>query len=276
MSEQKTVTLTVPYHEDPVRRADGALWDGIGRTGAAKDGRSIAVLRADIGKALLASWPGEPAGDYAKRLAEIETEVARRAKPLPFYYGKVTAVLREDRRDDLGWLLGQLRATSDALRETQAELAARADPNGTWAKLDALAGKVAGIVDEVDMSAGADSTSGPLTASLPLLNIEAHGATAQELAEDLVDQLRFVWRTYGCADVDTLTQDARRLRDAARALFAADAAKPESEDMSEGADFTPDPPRFTGSKEATIAKLAEVDPALAADVARANGVDSKG
>jgi len=28
-------------------------------TGAAKDGRSIAVLHADIGKALLAAWPGE-------------------------------------------------------------------------------------------------------------------------------------------------------------------------------------------------------------------------
>ena len=38
----------------------------------------------------------------------------------------------------------------DALREAEAELAARADPNGTWAKLEALAGKVAGIADEVD------------------------------------------------------------------------------------------------------------------------------
>ncbi len=165
MSEQKTgtITLTVPWHEDPVARAAGTLWDGRDRTGAAKDGRSIAVLHADIGKALLAAWPGtvdengdgicnaiamlgleptdeqveevharfraireaaftKPAtepptstADYAKRLAEIEAEVARRAKPLPFYYGKVTAVLHEDRRDDLGWLLGQLRAASEAL-----------------------------------------------------------------------------------------------------------------------------------------------------------------
>lgn len=38
----KTITLTVPYHEDPIRRADGALWDGRDRTGAAKNGRSIA------------------------------------------------------------------------------------------------------------------------------------------------------------------------------------------------------------------------------------------
>ena len=253
MTERRTVTLTVPFYDDPIRRADGALWDGRDRTGAAKDGRSIAVLHVDIGKALLASWPGEPASDYAKRLAEIEAEVARRAKPLPFYYGKVTAVLHEDRRDDLGWLLGQLRATSDALaalgipadgrplaermadlgktlrgalhdagllrdmqgrkchddhavaaarrdadilkraaraaaiaggedvpedagpeavaaalrrsterakvtaadlgdalREAQAELARRADPNGTWAKLEALAGKAAGIAAEVD------------------------------------------------------------------------------------------------------------------------------
>lgn len=59
MSEQKTVTITVPFHEDPIRRADGALWDGRDRTGAAKNGRSIAVLHEDIGKALLASWPGE-------------------------------------------------------------------------------------------------------------------------------------------------------------------------------------------------------------------------
>ncbi len=107
MTTQKTITLTVPYHDDPIRRADGALWDGRDRTGAAKDGRSIAVLHADIGKALLASWPGEP------------------------------------------------------------------------------------------------------------------------------------------------------------------------EDLSEGDDFTADPPRFTGSKDATIAKLAAVNPALAADVARANGVDQR-
>ncbi len=61
MSEQKTgtITLTVPWHEEPVARADGTLWDGRDRTGAAKDGRSIAVLHADIGKALLAAWPGE-------------------------------------------------------------------------------------------------------------------------------------------------------------------------------------------------------------------------
>ena len=60
MTERRTITLTVPFHEDPVARADGALWDGRDRTGAAKDGRSIAVLHADIGKAVLAAWPGEP------------------------------------------------------------------------------------------------------------------------------------------------------------------------------------------------------------------------
>ncbi len=194
MSEHKTITLTVPYHDDPIRRADGALWDGRDRTGAAKDGRSIAVLHVDIGKALLASWPGEPASDYAKRLAEIEAEVARRAKPLPFYYGKVTAVLHEDRRDDLGWLLGQLRATSEALAAL-------------------------GIPDD----------------GRPLA--ERVGDLAQGRRQDLADLA---------------------------ALGADDATIGE------------DRPCFTGSKEATIAKLAAVNPALAADVARANGVDSKG
>lgn len=58
--KQKRITITVPYTEDPLARADGALWDGRDRTGAAKDGRSIAVLHADIGKELLLAWPGDP------------------------------------------------------------------------------------------------------------------------------------------------------------------------------------------------------------------------
>ena len=93
-----------------------------------------------------------------------------------------------------------IRSELSALRASVAHALARIDhllavpdndPNGTWAKLEALAGKVAGIADEVDMSD----------------------------------------------------------------------------------DFDAAPLRFTGTKEATIAKLAAVDPALAADVARANGVD---
>ena len=165
MGEQKTITLTVPYHEDPIRRADGALWDGRDRTGAAKDGRSIAVLHEDIGKALLASWPGEP-----EDLSEGDAPIG---EDRPCFTGSKEATIAK------------------------------------------LAAAVPALAADVARANGA-----PLTASLPLLNIEAHGATAQELAEDLVDQLRFVWRTYGCADVDTLTPDARRLRDAARALFA--------------------------------------------------------
>jgi hypothetical protein len=281
MSEQKTgtITLTVPWHEEPVARADGTLWDGRDRTGAAKDGRSIAVMRADIGKAMLAAWQGEAATDYAKRLAEIDARASAATRgPWPSEEGwhnggapsrtwKIPArqdgaeveMLAEDAlfvehaREDVPWLLVQHRAASealaalgipddgrslaervadlgktlrgalhdagllrdmqgrkchddhavatarreadilkraaraaaiaggevvpedagpeavasalrratertkvtasdlgDALREAEAELAARADPNGTWAKLEALAGKVAGIADEVD------------------------------------------------------------------------------------------------------------------------------
>lgn len=263
MSEQKTITLTVPFRDDPIRRADGALWDGTGRTGAAKDGRSIAVLHADIGAALLASWPGEATSDYAKRLAEIEATFAAwdwhcddDADPANDPgVGAVQALrdLEGSSPHQLRWLLAQHRAASealaalgipddgrplaermadlgktlrgalhdagllrdmqgrkchddhavaaarrdadilkraaraaaiaggedvpedagpeavaaalrrsterakvtaadlgDALREAQAELARRADPNGTWAKLEALAGKAAGIAAEVD------------------------------------------------------------------------------------------------------------------------------
>lgn len=124
MTERRTITLTVPYHEDPIRRADGTLWDGTGRTGAAKDGRSIAVLHADIGKALLAAWPGEPATDYAKRLAEIEAWAARLGA---LEDEQIEDMSYENLAAELGaavgyvpWLLGQLR------------------------------GKVAGIADEVD------------------------------------------------------------------------------------------------------------------------------
>jgi hypothetical protein len=120
----KTVTLTVPYHEDPVRRADGALWGGRDRTGAAKDGRSIAVLHADIGKELLASWPGEPATDYGKRLAEIEAWAAR------------LGALEDEQIEDMGY------------EDLAAELGA-AVGYVPWL-LGQLRGKVAGIAAEVD------------------------------------------------------------------------------------------------------------------------------
>jgi len=59
--------------------------------------------------------------------------------------------------------------------------------------------------------------------------------------------------------------------DIGKALLASWPGEPE--DLSEGdATIGEDRPCFTGSKEATIAKLAAADPALAADVARANGV----
>jgi hypothetical protein len=126
MSEQKTgtITLTVPWHEEPVARADGALWDGIGRTGAAKDGRSIAVLHANIGKALLASWPGEPATDYAKRLAEIEAWATR------------LGALEDEQIEDMSY------------EDLAAELGA-AVGYVPWL-LRQLRGKAAGIADEVD------------------------------------------------------------------------------------------------------------------------------
>jgi hypothetical protein len=124
MTERRTITLTVPYHEDPIRRADGALWDGRDRTGAAKDGRSIAVLHANIGKALLASWPGEPATDYAKRLAEIEAWATR------------LGALEDEQIEDMSY------------EDLAAELGA-AVGYVPWL-LRQLRGKVAGIADEVD------------------------------------------------------------------------------------------------------------------------------
>lgn len=182
MSEPRTVTLTVPYHEDPIRRADGTLWDGRDRTGAAKDGRSIAVLHTDIGKALLAAWPGEPASDYAKRLADVERhiDVLRRAGPNEAWSLRLTV-----------WLLAQYRAASEALAAL-------------------------GIPDD----------------GRPLA--ERIGDLAQGRRQDL-------------ADLATLGADDATIGE--------------------------DRPCFTGSKEATIAKLVAVDPTLAADVARANGVD---
>lgn len=254
--EQKRITLTVPYTEDPLARADGALWDGRDRTGAAKDGRSIAVLHADIGKALLASWPGEPATDYAKRLAEIEAEVARRAKPLPFYYGKVTAVLHEDRRDDLGWLLGQLRATSEAL----AALGIPDDGRPLAERVGDLGKRLHGAkCASADCKGGVTICDGSLAAAAaeyeaakppppPCFNC---GKPSTGGARRVGLDMRFTCSTECCIEIE-------------RRDFG---------DPDDDATIGEDRPCFTGSKEATIAKLAAVDPALAADVARANGYE---
>ena len=230
MSEQKTgtITLTVPWHEDPVARAAGTLWDGRDRTGAAKDGRSIAVLHADIGKALLAAWPGEATSDYAKRLAEIEATFAAwdwhcddDADPANDPgVGAVQALrdLEGSSPHQLRWLLAQHRAASEALTAL-------------------------GVPDD----------------GRPLAErIEARGQS----------------RRHGLADPAAIVDDVHTGDDACPEC--GDLAGPQPCSQSDGDAFTLDPPRFTGSKEATIAKLAEVDPTLAADVARANGVDTKG
>ncbi len=83
MSEQKWLTITVPYeehastfsvdgrgdvrqHESKDRRA----WIWVRR-----DRREVRVLTSDIHEAVARAWPGEPTTDRAKRLAEIEAVI---------------------------------------------------------------------------------------------------------------------------------------------------------------------------------------------------------
>lgn len=50
------------------------------------------------------------------------------------------------------------------------------------------------------------------TASAPDFNIEAAGRTREELFDDVVEQLRFLWQEYACEDDDKLSQDAIALK----------------------------------------------------------------
>ena len=61
-----------------------------------------------------------------------------------------------------------------------------------------------------------DEAQQTFLASVPEYCLELSGGTRSALFEDLLDQLRFVWLEYAEADPDTLTEDARSLRDALR------------------------------------------------------------
>jgi hypothetical protein len=62
-------------------------------------------------------------------------------------------------------------------------------------------------------------SGGYLTASLPALNIDASGDSPLSLATDVLEQASFVYRNYGCASDNALTEDAQRLKRNVLATF---------------------------------------------------------
>ena len=149
--ERGAITITVPF----VVRETGFDEDDTGSVSNGFDRwltinrarREVRIAQADIGKAVLAAWPGEHVSDYGKRLAAIEGRASAATKgPWKWWtsnshrrltsegghvggiaYGETQhdgcdnivisdadMAFTEHAREDIPWLLAQLRAVREA------------------------------------------------------------------------------------------------------------------------------------------------------------------
>ena len=115
MSEQRTITIRVPVEMAATTKETGTtfLTGFCPRFGAVvADGQAALVRSEDVGRAVLAAWPSEPATDYAKRLAEIGARLTNkdwlRPEANPVRWARQLA-------EDATMLLAQHRAASEAL-----------------------------------------------------------------------------------------------------------------------------------------------------------------